>query len=167
MTATIKPADNSAELQSLVAEQMRKHNMRLRPGQTVATMIEAMQKDGLALKVEYGSLTGEISGQVAHLPHSFESFYTKHSDAFYPRDVSTGIRSRDQLDFKGKSEFISKFGLRAFEQLPRTAADADPLELDPATISREQYLRLPLKLKSECIRAWGSDAVSRIMARTK
>lgn len=163
----VKDPSKTNELHDLLETQLKRHNLRLRPGTTVSSLVSDLKTAGLELRAEYGTLVGAVGDQVANLPAAVESFAEKHPDAFFPRNVETGITSRDAMDRKGKSEFIAKHGLRAFEALPATAAEAAPTELDPATISREAYCKLPLKLKSECIRCWGSTQVARIMARAK
>jgi hypothetical protein len=164
---TIKPIGTNAELCDLVRDQLQRHGLRLRPNESIETLLTDLQAAGLSLTVQHHTLTGKVSDLTADIPGAFESFAAKNTDKFFPRDVSSGVRSRDELDRRGKAQFISRHGLAAFEALPRTAADAGPIELDPATMTRQQYLKLPLKVKSECIAAWGADQISRIMARAK
>ncbi len=165
-TPTIKPADvQGEEISNLLEQQLQRHSLRLRPGATVASLAADLKAAGLTLESKFGTLCGKVGDVVADVPACIESFAAKNADKFFARDVSMGIQSRDQLDLKGKAQFITKHGLAAFEQLKSKASDVEPASLDPSKLTAAEYKRLSHATKVECIRAWGSDRIAAIMAR--
>lgn len=153
------------QLFDLVERQLRLHSLRLKPGTTVADLVELAKSHGLTFAVESGTLCGDVQGTPAHLPNCFESLAERHSDKFFPRSVKTGVSSKDQLDLKGKAQFVSEHGLAAWEQLPLRASDAPPTQLDPNTLTGAEYAKLDRATKSACISAWGNDVIRAVVAR--
>ena len=171
-TETTQPRYSEDVLQS-VEQQMRAHNMRLKPGETVEGIMDALAADGVKFSVEHGHLIAEtatgIGGvlQPAHAPRIFEAAAAKHATKFFPRDVSDAakITGKDELDPRAASQYIAAHGLAAYESLPLKSQAAQPVELNPRRMTRQQWLSLPVKTRAELSGTWGRDAVGAIMNR--
>src|SRR6266496_3053115 len=101
-------------LLNAVESQLRNHNLRLKPDQSLETVLADLKTAGLELAVEFGTLTGKVGEQTANIPQCFENFAKKNEAKFYPRDV-TGVTARDQMDREGKQKFIHEHGIEKFE----------------------------------------------------
>jgi hypothetical protein len=165
-----KDAAHTDELLSAVESTLKHHNLRLKPGQDLAQVVDALSAKGVKLTAENGYLSAsQTTAGVEHASHVnqiFEGFAKTEPDRFFPRDVA-GISSRDQLDRAGKIKFIAEQGLPAWEKLPQTSQREVTVVLDKTKLTRAQYLSLDRTTRAQLAGQWGTDAIGRVMARTK
>ena len=105
-----------------------------------------------------------MNGMPSHVNVTFEGLAKQRTELFFPRDVSS-VKSRDELDRPGKVEFLSKFGLSAWEKLPQKSAGDRPVELAPDRLTGKQFQALDRTTKAQLCGEWGPDAIGAIMAR--
>lgn len=167
MTIETVPAKHSDQLLGAVESTLRAHNLRLKPGQTLGAVVEAISSRGFKLSADHGYLdiSQTIAGaeMPAHVNSVFEGLATQEPDRFFPRHVGN-VRSKDAMDRTAKLQFIREFGLPAFEALPTTANPNLPTVLSP-DMSRQEYLALDRATKSALCGEFGADAIARIMSR--
>jgi len=165
-----KDAAHSDELLSAVESTLKHHNLRLKPGQDLAQVVDALSAKGVKLTAENGYLSASQTTagmeHAAHVNKIFEGFAKTEPDRFFPRDV-TGVTCRDQLDQAGKVKFIAEQGLPAWEALPQTAPREVTVVLDKSKLTRAQYLSLDRTTRAQLSGQWGPEAIGRVMARTK
>src|ERR1700721_17705 len=118
------PAAHDEKLLSAVEATLRAHNLRLKPGEDLGTITDAITAKGFKISAEHGYLdasqtTAGFEGP-AHVNAVFEGLATQEPARFFPRTVDN-IVSRDQLDREGKMKFLREQGLAAWEKLPQTA----------------------------------------------
>jgi len=166
MSVELKPATNDENVLTAIAEQMQRHDLRLRAGQTLEQVVADMGAKGLTFSVDHSTLVGVIGGQPANLPQCFENFAKANVDRFYPRGAEVGnVKCRDAMDRKAKIEFLKSHSLAEFEALPQHEPVALPVEMSPRSMSREQYQSLSRSQKADFIKQFGPDAVGTVMAR--
>lgn len=163
-------AAHSDALLSAVESTLKHHNLRLKPGQDLAQVVDALSAKGVKLTAENGYLSAsQTTAGVEHASHVnqiFEGFAKTEPDRFFPRDVA-GISSRDQLDRAGKIEYLRTHTLAEWEKLPQTAPREVTVVLDKSRLTRAQYLSLDRTTRAQLAGQWGPDAIGRVMARTK
>jgi hypothetical protein len=163
MAETKAPEHNEALL-SAVERTLQAHELRLKPGQTLESVIGELNSAGVKLTTERGQLVMENSSGAVIVPRAIERIAETKADLFYPRDVKA-VTSRDQLDRAGRVQYITENGLKAYEALPATGAKAAPVELNPRRLTRTQWLSLDRITRAKLSGEWGADAISAIMSR--
>lgn len=168
MTIKTEAPQHSDALISAAEATLQHHGLRLKPGQSVADVVNAISAAGFTLTEKNGYLqaTQTTAGQPlpAHVHEIFEGVATKQPDRFFPRSM-TGVTSRDSLDREGKMQFIKEHGLAAWEQLPQSAPTETTVVLDKSRLTREQWLSLDLATRAQLSAQFGPDAIGQIMAR--
>lgn len=166
MSTEIKTTEarHSDALLGALEQTLKHHDLRLKPGQTLADVADGFAAEQVTLSEAHGYLTAEMSGNPVHLSKVIEAFAEKQGDRFFPR-TPDGVKSRDQLDLKAKSEYIAKFGYEKFAALPQTAPQGEIVELDRNRLTRKQWLSLDLKTRATLSATWGAGAIGSIMAR--
>ena len=163
----IEPAKHSDALLSAVEATLRAHQLRLKAGQTLGHVIDAIEGHGFKLSAQHGYLdaTQTISGSElpAHVNAIFEGIAEKESERFFPRNVGH-VRSRDAMDRQGRVQYIAEYGLKAFEALPQTANPNLPVVLSP-DMTKQEYLSLDRATKSALCGEFGADAIAKILSR--
>lgn len=163
-------APHSDELLSAVESTLMHHNLRLKPDQDLAGVVEALAAKGVKLTAENGYLSAsQTTAGVEHASHVnqiFEGFAKIEPDRFFPRD-SAGVASRDQLDRAGKIEYLRTHTLADWEKLPATAPKETVVVLDKNKLTRPQYLSLDRATRAQLAGQWGSDAIGKVMGRSK
>jgi hypothetical protein len=155
---------HSDALLSALERTLAHHDLRLRPGQSLADVADAFKENQIELSEQHGYLSATQHGQPAHLNVAVEACATKYADKFFPREVA-GVKSRDQLDVKGRIAYIKEFGLDAFERLPAKAPQQTTVVLDPRRLKRDQWLSLDRSTRAQLAAQWGADAIGAIMGR--
>src|SRR5262245_21888136 len=92
---------HSDALLSALEKTLAHHDLRLRPGQTLADVAAAFEENQFVLTEQHGYLSASQHGVPAHLNLAVEACAAKYADKFFPREVA-GVKSRDQLDQRGK-----------------------------------------------------------------
>ena len=168
MTIKTEAPQHSDALISAAEATLQHHGLRLKPGQTVADVVNAISAAGFTLTEKNGYLqaTQTTAGQPlpAHVNEIFEGIATKQPDRFFPRSM-TGVTSRDSLDREGKMQFIKEHGLAAWEQLPQSAPTETTVVLDKSRLTREQWLSLDRATRAELAGRWGHQGVAEVMGR--
>jgi hypothetical protein len=156
------------KLLSAVEKTLAHHALRLKPGQDLTTVVDALTKRGIKLSADHGYLSASQTTagneSAMHVNQIFESLAAQEQERFFPRAVE-GVTSKDQLDAAGKIKFIRERGLPEWEKLPQAAAKNVTVVLDKAKLTRVQWMSLDLKTRSELSGLWGSDAVAKIIGR--
>lgn len=157
---------HSAQLLSAVEQTLRSHSLRLKPGQDLAQVAEAIEAKGFKLSATNGYLCASqvVAGieTPCHVNTLFEAIAQQQPERFFPRNPDN-VSSREELDFQGKVEFLKRNGLAAYEKLPAKASD-QPTVLT-SDMTRKQYLSLDWKTRSEVISQLGVKAIEEIMKR--
>lgn len=153
-------------LLSALERTLAHHSLRLKPGQSLADVAAVLEKHQIAIEEKSGYLQASQQGNPIHVATAFEALPERAPDMFFPR-TPDGVTSRDQLDAKGKSAFISKFGLRAWEQLPQKAPAVQTVVLDPSRMTRAQWMSLDRATRAQLSGQWGATVIGQIMARVK
>jgi hypothetical protein len=163
----ITPAKYSAQLLFAVENTLKAHNLRLKPGQNLESVADAITSRGFKLSAEHGYLDASqnVGGfeSPAHVNAIFEGLAKLEPTRFFPRELG-GVVARDQMDTAGKMAYLKEFGLKAFEKLPATGNPNRPTVLSP-DMTRAQYLSLDLATKSELCGTLGAAAIAKIMNR--
>ena len=167
--AESKPLEQTAQnekLLSAVEDQLRRHDLRVIPGKTIEDVVSQMQSEGLTLGVEHGTLTGTVrGGDTANVPKSFENFAERNKSLFYPRSADLdGVTCKAQLDRTGKIEFLKKFGLSRYENLPQQPPVA-PVELSPRSLDAKTYRSLSTEDKINFLRTYGESGVRKVLLK--
>jgi hypothetical protein len=160
----IEAPEFSDALLSALESTLRSHDLRLRPGQTLQDVAVAFKANQVQLSEANGYLTAEMHGAPVHVNVVMESLTTKTPEKFFPRDVST-VKSKDEMDVKGRVKFINEHGEDAYSRLPVTADPDAPTVLDKSKITASQYRKLPRATKVELLNHWSPDDVAKILAR--
>jgi len=159
----VVPEFSDALLEAL-ERTLKSHDLRLRPGQSLADVATAMKTNQVTLEAAFGGLTATMDGRPVHVSQVIEGLATTGApDKFFPRDVSA-VRSKAEMDVKGRVKFINEHGGAAFEALPATAPTA-PVVLDKSKLSAAEYKALPRSTKVELLNHWSPEDVSRILNR--
>jgi len=153
----------SDALLSALEKTLKQHDLRLKPGQSLQDVATAFKANQVVLAEANGYLTAEMHGAPVHVNVVAESLAAKEPTRFFPRDVST-VRSKSEMDTKGKVQFIREHGEAAFSALPVNAA-VQPTELNKAKITSAEYRALPWKTRSELQSHWSADDVRKILGR--
>jgi hypothetical protein len=75
---------------------------------------------------------------------------------------ASSVRSKSQLVTpKEKADYVSTFGLAAFERLPLTA----PQPIDPDTLDWETYRKLPVSAKVKLVETHGEGFAAKLQQR--
>lgn len=154
------------QLLSAVERTLAQHNLRLKPGQSLESVVGALETQGCKVSAEHGQLILENNGGAVHPPRAFEKIAADNAAMFFPRDVST-VRSRDELDLKGRVAFIRDRGIDEWEKLPATAAKVPPVVLDPRRMTAAQWRSLDRKTRAELAGKWSPEQIGQILRRTK
>jgi hypothetical protein len=166
---TEQPA-HSEELLTALEKTLRAHNLRLKPGQDLAQIADAITARGFKIGVQHGYLEAEQttagSTQPVHVNRLIEGLATQQPSRFFPRDPN-GVTARDQLDTQGKIEYLKTHTLTEWEMLPATSPEESVVVLDKNRLTCSQYLSLDRTTRAQLAGQWGADAIGRIMARTK
>lgn len=163
MSTTTEPK-YTPELCDATEKTLRAHNLRLRPGIELQTVLETLEANHVTPSVAFGSLICEQSGLPSHTPKLFEALAQQQPQLFIPRETSD-VKCRDELDLAGKTKFIREQGLSAWESLPQKVMVDQPTVLDQRRMTRSQWLNLDRKTRAELAGRWGASAVGGIMAR--
>lgn len=153
----------SDALLSALEKTLKQHDLRLRPGQTLQDVATAFKANQVDLKESNGYLTAEMHGAPVHVNVVMESLTTKTPEKFFPRDVST-VKSKSEMDTKGKVAYIAAHGEAAFSALPVTAP-TEPTVLDKSKITAAQYRALSRATKTELLHTWTPNDVAKILGR--
>jgi hypothetical protein len=164
MTIKIEQPKHSPDHLSALERTLASHDLRLRPDQDLSTVADCFSANQVVLEENRGYLNASMHGSPVHLNTVVEALAAKEPARFFPRDVA-GVKSKDQLDSRGKVEYIRQHGLAAYECLPLRAPVEQTVVLDPARMKRGQYLSLDRKTRAELAGRWGADAIARIMVR--
>ena len=163
-------AKHDDQLLSAVESTLKAHNLRLKPGQDIGTVVEAITSKGIKLDASNGYLNASQSVAGAetamHVNQVFEGLAKQEPDRFFPREVGN-VQSRDALDTEGKIKFIREHGLEAWEKLPAKAQGEQVVVLDQRKLTKSQWLALDRTTRAQLAAQWGADAVGKIMARVK
>jgi hypothetical protein len=156
------------KLLSAVESTLRAHDLRLKPGEDCATVVDSLAQRGIKLTATNGYLNASqnVAGADApmHVNQIFEGLASQEPQRFFPREVS-GVKSRGELDQAGKMKFIKEQGLSAWEKLPQNAPKTVTVVLDKNKLKKAEYLSLDRKTRSELAGLWGADAIAKVMSR--
>ena len=151
------------------------HSCGMRPLEgSEAAILQWFTSRGVTATAPNGYLVLTQSDGSAAVPSSAcETLRTECPHLFVPDPKRDAITSRADLErgttleiARAKSEFINKHGLAAFENLPRTKADAERRAVAPSPdMTAREYAQLSRSEKSRLIGAVGIDAITKIMAR--
>jgi hypothetical protein len=171
MTTTAVPK-YSNELHSATERVLASHGLRCKPGIDTEKVLDTFAANGFAVAESHGFL--EVSQTVAgntapcHISRLIEGLAAQRTELFYARDTQVGdAKCKDDLDQKGKIEYIQKHGLAKYEALPQKAGSEQVVVLDYRKMTRAQYLSLNRSQKAETLKSWPRGAVEQVMARTK
>ena len=168
MAVTTEKAKYSEELLTAVERALQSHDLRLRAGILPEQVLDTMAANQCEVQVLHGQLAVSMHGAPVHSQNVIEGLARDRKELFFPRaGEMSGVKSRDQLDMKGRVEFIKTNGLPAFEALPQSAPKDTPVTLDPRKLKRSEYLSLSRSQKIDFARTYGSDAVAAAMSRVK
>ncbi len=143
---------------------LKSHDLRLKPGQSLQDVAATMKAHQVTLDAAFGGLTCSMDGRPVHVAEAIEGLAKNGApDKFFPRDVSS-VKSRAEMDTKGKVAYIAAHGEAAFSALPATAPTA-PTVLDKSRITAAEYRALPRSTKTELLHHWTPNDVARILAR--
>src|SRR6202040_2042176 len=127
------PAAHSDELLSAVESTLKHHSLRLKPGQDLCAVVDGLTAKGVKLTAANGYLSASQTTagmeHAAHVKEGIEGFAKIEPDRFFPREVG-GVASRDEMDQKGKIDYITKHGLDAWEKLPQSKPTETTVVLD-------------------------------------
>lgn len=163
----VKPPKHSDALLGAVEATLKSHQLRLKPGQTLAAVVESITSRGFKLSAEHGYL--DVSQTVAgaeipcHVNSVFEGLAAQEPDRFFPRNVG-GVTARDQLDRQGRVQYIRENGLEKYTALPTTGNPNLPTVLS-SDMTRAEYLALDRTTKAALCGEFGAAAIGRILNR--
>jgi hypothetical protein len=155
---------HSESLLSALERTLQHHDLRLRPGQTLADVADVLEKHQIAIEEQKGYLQASQHGNPVHVATAFEALPERAPDMFFPRNVA-GVKSKEEMDTKAKVDFIREFGDEAFRNLPVKAPVQQTVVLDPSRMKRDQWLSLDLSTRAQLAAQWGPDQVGKVMAR--
>ncbi len=166
MTTAIKvePAKHSAELASALEKALGGHDLRIRAGLGVSEVLDTLTANKVSAEARHGNLCLTMNGQACHVPDVIEALARERSELFYPREVKA-VKSRDELDSRGKVQFIRENGFEAWQALPQSASKEVIVTLDPARMTREQWMSLPVKQRAELSSKWSTEQIGKVLAR--
>jgi hypothetical protein len=168
MTTTAQPK-YSTELQTATERALGHADLRCKPGINAETVLDTITANNVKVNLLHGQLVCEFNdGRAVHTPAVIEGLVRDRKELFYPRQTELGgVKSRDELDMKGKLEYLQANGLAAWEKLPQTASSEQVIVLDYNRMTRAQWLSLSRSQKAECLKVWPKDALGAVMARVK
>jgi hypothetical protein len=164
MAITTEAPKYGTELLNATEKALKAHDLRLRPGQTLETVLDGLAQEQVVIGESHGFAQAEMSGKPVHLSTVLESFAEKQSARFFPRNVDN-VQSRDAMDRQGKVEYIGKHGLAAYTALPQTVSKDQPVVLSPDRLTAKQWKSLDLQTRAELSGQWGPEAIGRIVSR--
>lgn len=160
---TIVEPKFSDDTLSALERNLKAHDLRLRPGQTLEAVAEAFATAGITLEAKFGGLAMSQHNAPIHTSQAFEGLASTQGERFYPRDIST-VKSKSEMDVTAKVAFIKTHGEAAFSALP-VNTPLQPTELNKAKITSAEYRALPWKTRSELQSHWSADDVRKILGR--
>lgn len=171
MIATSAPK-YSNELHTATERVLASHGLRCRPGIDTEKVLDTFQANGFTVAESHGFLEASqtVAGNTSpcHISRLIEGLAAQRTELFYARDAQVGdAKCKDELDRKGKIEFIQKHGLAKFEALPQKSSGEQVVVLDYRKMTRAQYLSLSRTQKAETLKSWPRGAVEQVMARVK
>jgi hypothetical protein len=162
---TTQEPTHSEALLGAVENTLRSHNLRLKPGQDLAQVVDALKAEQVEVAESNGYLYATMNGSPAHVSVAVEAFATKQADRFFPRE-SDGITARDQMDQAAKLKMLGEEGgLARFEALPQTAPKETVVVLDKTKLTRSQWMSLDRGTRTQLSGQWGAAVVGKIIGR--
>jgi hypothetical protein len=164
MAVTTTPAKYTKELLTACERTLRNHNLRCKPGITLANVIDTLTANQCTVEESFGQLAITMNGLPAHTQKVMEGLAKQRTELFYPRDV-TAVKSRDEMDQAGKIEYLKTHKLSEWEALPQTAKQSTVVVLDPATMTKSEYMSLDRKTRADLCGQWTQQELGSVLAR--
>ena len=167
-TVTTEQPKHSPALLSAVERALAAHSLRLKTDQDLGNIANAITAKGFQINASNGYLEASQTTaghtQPVHVSRLLEGLAQQEPTRFYARDTG-GVTSRDQLDARGKIEYLRTHSLAEWERLPQAASAVQTVYLDPNRMKRSEWLSLDRKTKADFLKQHGANAVGQIMAR--
>lgn len=154
----------TAELLAACEHTLSNHNLRCKVGIDIGTVLDTLTANGVTAEAAFGQLALTQNGTPAHSAVLMEALAKQRTELFFPR-TTEAVTSRDQLDRQGKVEYIRTHTEQEWRDLPQTAATDQVVVLDPARMTKKQWLSLDRKTRVDLSGQWGEKIVGSIMAR--
>ena len=168
-------AEIQKELQVRNALINQLHACNMRPLENTESALASWFSDrGAKLDASQGYLTITLpDGQPAIPSSCCETLRRERPELFVPDPRTDSICCRADLErgtpqeiAKSKSGYISKFGLEAFQLLPKSRAEAETRAVAPnPDMTRKEFLSLPFRERSRLAGIVKENGLRRIMAR--
>ena len=151
------------------------HSCGMRPlADSETAVLDWLKSRGVVASAPNGYLVLTQSDGSAVVPSAaMETLRKERPELFVPDPKRDAITSR--ADFErgtaseinhAKATYITKHGLEAYENLPRTKADAERKAVAPSPdMTAREYAQLSRSEKSRLIGAVGINVITKIMAR--
>jgi hypothetical protein len=166
MAVTTQPQKYTKELLAACERTLRNHNLRCKPGITLANVLDTLTANQCTVEESFGQLAITMSGTPAHTQKVMEGLARERQELFYPRDV-TAVKSRDEMDQQGKIEYLKTHKLEEWERLPQTATASTVVVLDPSRMTSSEWLSLDRKTRSDLAGQWTQAELGSVLARKK